>query len=181
MVKSVDGMIDDIIRREGGYVNHPNDRGGPTNFGITQATLSNWLGRPATIDDVKRLKRIAAKKIYKERYFSGPGIDRMPVAIQDFMTDAAVNHGPGRAIRMLQSVLNASGFPAGPVDGLCGPATLRACDKAQDKMGPWLLSALVEQRRMFYYLIVQRDPSQEAFLAGWMNRIAEFDHDVGVA
>ena len=48
MSDDVDDLISDIIRREGGYVNHPDDRGGPTNYGITQATLSEWRRQPVT-------------------------------------------------------------------------------------------------------------------------------------
>ena len=57
MTPAVEQMIDDVIRREGGFVDHPHDRGGPTNFGITQATLSRHLGRPASVADVRRLSR----------------------------------------------------------------------------------------------------------------------------
>ena len=53
---NVADLIDDILRREGGYVNHPADKGGPTNFGITQDTLSRYIGRQALISDVKNLQ-----------------------------------------------------------------------------------------------------------------------------
>ena len=67
----VDDLIPNVIVREGGYVNHPNDRGGPTNWGITQNTLTRWSGSNATIDDVKNLSKDVAAKIYKAFYFDG--------------------------------------------------------------------------------------------------------------
>ncbi len=175
MSKSVEAMIDDIIRREGGFVDHPADRGGPTNFGITQKTLSRYLGRKVTRDDVRRLSRELAAEIYRRAYYLEPRIDTLPKSIRAFLFDSAVNHGPRRAIRFLQQVCNAAGFGPLTVDGLLGPATRRRAVAGEREMGPWLLAALAEERRMFYRLIVERDPSQRVFFKGWMNRLAEFD------
>lgn len=176
MTKSVDSMIGDIIRREGGYVDHPADRGGPTNFGITHKTLARYLGRDVTRTDVRRLSKELAGEIYRRAYYLEPRIDALPSGVRPFLFDSAVNHGPRRAIRFLQQVLNAAGFGPLAVDGLAGPVTRRCASKADDAMGPWLLAALAEERRMFYRLIVERDPSQRVFFNGWMNRVSEFDH-----
>ena len=168
-------MIEDVIRREGGYVDHPQDRGGPTNFGITQSTLSHHLGRPARADEVRGLDRALAAEIYRRAYFYAPRIDRLPARIQPFVFDAAVNHGPGRAIRFVQQVCHAAGFGPLAIDGRCGPMTHRAAMAADRAMGDWLLAALVEERRNFYRALVARNPEQGVFLAGWLNRLAEFD------
>jgi lysozyme family protein len=168
-------MIDDVIRREGGFVDHPADRGGPTKFGITQKTLMHALKKDVTTEDVRALSRDVAADIYRDIYFLGPRIDRLPASIQAFMFDSAVNHGPRRAVRFLQEVCNAAGFGPLGVDGICGPITRRKTTTAESTMGPWLLAALAEERRMFYRLIVDRDPSQRVFFKGWMNRLAEFD------
>ena len=174
MSRSVEQMIDDVIRREGGYVDHPQDRGGPTNFGVTQSTLSRHLGRPASADDVRRLERTLAAEIYRREYYEAPRIDALPARIQPFVFDAAVNHGPGRAIRFVQQVCNAAGFGPLAVDGQCGPRTRQAATEADRAMGDWLLAALVEERRNFYLALVERDPEQRVFLKGWLNRLAEF-------
>ncbi len=176
MPKSIEVMIDDVIRREGGFADHPADRGGPTNFGITQKTLSRYLGRKVTRDEIRRLSHDLAAEIYRRVYFLEPRIDTTPESIRAFLFDSAVNHGPRRAIRFLQQVCNAAGFGHLVVDGLLGPSTRRQAVAAEAEMGAWLLAALAEERRMFYRLIVQRDPSQQVFLKGWMNRLAEFDH-----
>lgn len=183
MATSIDRMIEDVLRREGGFVDHPADRGGPTNFGITQETLSRHLGRAATVEDVRRLTQDVAEDIYRKDYYTGPRIDALPERIQPFVFDSAVNHGPRRAIRFVQRVCNAAAsagprFPAEgglDVDGICGPKTRRAATEADRVMGDWFLGALVEERRNFYHAIVEADRSQEVFLKGWLNRIAEFD------
>jgi lysozyme family protein len=172
---AVDQMIDDVIRREGDFVDQPADRGGPTKFGVTQATLSRHLGRPATVAEVQALSREVAVEIYRRDYFVAPRIDTLPARIQSFTFDSAVNHGPARAIRFLQQVCNSAGFGLLEVDGLCGPRTARAAAEAEGAMRDWLLAALVEERRNFYYALVERDPSQRVFLEGWLNRLAEFE------
>ena len=176
MTKSVDSMINDIIRREGGFVDHPADRGGPTRYGVTHKTLARYLGREVTRDDVRGLSRELAAEIYRRAYYLEPRIDALPPSVRAFLFDSAVNHGPRRAIRFLQQVLNAAGFGPLSVDGLSGPKTRREARKAEDTMGPWFLAALAEERRIFYRLIVERDPSQRVFFNGWMKRVAEFDH-----
>ena len=175
MSRSVEQMIDDVIRREGGYVDHPQDRGGPTKFGITQATLSRHLGRPASAEDVRGLERAVAAEIYRREYYGKPRLDLLPERIQPFLFDAAVNHGPGRAVRFVQEVCNDAGFGPLAVDGACGPLTGRVAGAAERAMGDWLLAALVEERRNFYVALVERDPAQRVFLKGWLNRLAEFD------
>ncbi|MGI9501033.1 MAG: glycoside hydrolase family 108 protein [Geminicoccaceae bacterium] len=178
MTRSVDKMISDIIRREGGFVDHPADRGGPTRYGITHKTLARYLGRDVAREDVRRLSRELAAEIYRRAYYLEPRIDALPSSVRAILFDSAVNHGPRRAVRFLQAVLNAAGFGPLGIDGLAGPKTRRQAKRAEKTMGPWLLAALAEERRMFYRLIVERDPSQHVFLKGWMNRVAEFDHRV---
>ena len=175
MPVNVDRLIKNVLQREGGFVNHPVDRGGPTNFGITQKTLSQYLGRAATVHEVRELSRDVAEDIYRKDYYVAPGIDTLPERIQPFVFDAAANHGPRRAIRFVQQVCNAAGFGALDVDGICGPNTRRVAAEADRVMGDWFLAALVEERRNFYHTIVRADPSQKVFLDGWLNRIAEFD------
>ena len=95
---AVKHIISEIIRREGGYVNHPNDRGGPTKFGVTQKTLSTYLGYSATIEDVKNMTIETAAEIYERSYYTQPRIDSIPEEIQPVVTDASVLYGPKRAI-----------------------------------------------------------------------------------
>lgn len=177
-MQSVREMIDNILRREGGYVDHPDDRGGATNYGITIGTLSRYLGRAALKSDVRNLSEDVARDIYERNYFEGPRIHRLPEAIQPFIFDCAVNHGPRRAIKFVQSVVNQTGYqPRLSEDGAMGPNTRKGAEWAQAQMGDLFLSALLEERRNFYHTIVATRPSQEVFLKGWLNRVKEFEQE----
>lgn len=173
MPKTVDEMIDDILEREGGYVDHPADRGGPTNFGITQKTLSAWLKRPASKEDVKRLKVETARTIYRRNYFEAPKINRLPPALQSQLFDMAVHHGPGRAIKMMQELLNEQGYPC-KIDGGIGPETVGQAEKAWADLGQRLCNALCDKRAHFCEGLCEADTSQKVFLAGWLNRVNSF-------
>lgn len=166
----IDSILDGILTREGGYVDNAADRGGPTNYGITQATLSAWLGRPATIAEVQALDAATAKAIYTKNYYTGPHLDQLPDLIQPVMLDAAVNSGPGHAVKWLQQVLNDNGHGPLTVDGGIGPATIAAANAAVAAMGTGLNRALIEMRRTFLQQLAVNDPSQQQFEKGWMNR-----------
>lgn len=171
----IDSMLNDILRREGGYVNNAADRGGPTNMGITQTTLSAWLGHAATIDDVKNLTADTAKAIYNANYFTKPKLDKLPALIQPVMLDAAVNSGPGAAIKWLQQVLNDHSYGPLTVDGGIGPASIAAANKAAEDMGPALNGALIDVRRAFLMGLIEKNPSQQQFEKGWMARCDALD------
>lgn len=172
----LDTILDEIIAREGGYVNNPADHGGATNMGITEATLGAWLGRAATIEDVQSMTVATAKAIYTQNYFAKPGLDKLPAAIQPVMLDAAVNSGPGQSVKFLQQVLNDAGYGPLAVDGGIGPATLAAAAKAASAMdGSALSRALVEKRRAFLKHLAVANPSQQQFEKGWMARCDQLE------
>ena len=178
---TIDDMIDHVLVKEGGYVNHPADRGGPTNYGITQKTLSRYLEKAVTIDMVKALDLETARDIYELNYYRVPRINQLPAEIQPFLFDCAVNHGPRRAIKFLQNVCNEAGFGPLTPDGLMGPKTKAQARACLEELGQWMVVALVEERQMFYVEIVQNDDSQQAFLKGWLNRARSFLPDTDIA
>lgn len=167
-------QIDNILAHEGGYVDHPADKGGPTNMGITLPTLTNWLGREATRDDIKNLDKRTARKIYYNRYYINTGIDNLPMLIQPTVLDTAVNSGPKNAIKMLQDVITAYGHPCGKIDGRLGDKTIAAARAAVDELGNQIVRALVNRRVLFCERIVRNDETQRTFLAGWINRAESF-------
>ena len=171
---NVSQMIDDILRREGGYVDHAADRGGPTKYGITQKALTGWRERPVTADDVRAMTEEEARNIYRAFYFERPKLNRLPETIQAQMFDITVNSGPKQAVRLLQRALNATSF--GPLieDGLLGSQTINAARHAVRILGDELNNVLVEERRDFYHAIVAFNPSQKVFLKGWLKRAEEF-------
>jgi len=169
----VDQMIEDILRREGGFVDHPNDRGGPTNFGVTLKTLMAFRGRSLSGEDVRRMSVDEARDIYRSNYFLRPKIDQLPALLQPQIFDMAINHGPGTAIKLLQKVLTEAGHPCS-TDGGIGDETTACARAAVSALGNALSNLLVEKRIDLYKAIVDRDASQGVFLRGWLRRANEF-------
>ena len=171
---TVERMIDEVIRREGGYVNHPDDRGGPTNFGITRATLSRWLKRQASVLEVSHLDIETAREIYLDDYYIRPGIDRLPEPWQPLVFDWGVNSGPSTAIRELQKLCNLHGCHVGRMDGVIGPKTIAGAQKFLREPLHWYLNS----RRDFYHRLVANDPSQQVFLKGWLARVDRLEEEL---
>lgn len=173
---SVIEMVNDILRREGGFIDHPDDRGGPTNFGITLRTLADARSLAPdqlNAEDVRNMSIDEARQIFFDRYFSKPKIDQLPALIQPQVFDMSINHGPGAAIKMLQQVLSDTGQECS-VDGGIGDETLRCAVRATGVLGEVLVNRLVDKRVSFYRAIVDRDASQGVFLRGWLRRAEEF-------
>ncbi len=167
MTSDTDRIIDGLIRIEGGYVDHPADRGGPTKFGITRKTLAAWRKRAVTTAEMRALTEAEAREIYRGAYLTGPGFDRIEDArLRAQVVDAAVLHGPGWAARRLQEV---AGVPA---DGVIGPVTIRAVNCAA-KMEA-LANRFAARRIRKLARIVARDPTQLPFLVGWIGRATLF-------
>ena len=121
-------IIEGILRREGGWVDHPADRGGPTKYGITLRTLSRWRGSRAIAEDVRALTKEQARRIYRHLYIEKPGFDRIEdPRLRELVIDCAVHHSPARAVRWLQKAAGVK------VDGRCGPVTLGAANAAPAK------------------------------------------------
>ncbi|MFQ5346290.1 MAG: glycoside hydrolase family 108 protein [Rhodothalassiaceae bacterium] len=169
-----DALIEALIRREGGFVDDADDPGGATKYGITLAVLEAWRGRRLGREDVAALDSEEARAIYGELYYRRPGLDRLPAVLQPPVLDAAVNQGPVTAIRMLQQVLDAVGPEALLADGILGERTAAAADRETRRLGPWLVAALVDERRRRYCRLAARRPASAKFLDGWLRRATEF-------
>ena len=159
-------IIDAILRREGGFVDHPDDRGGPTKYGITAETLEAYRGGPVTVDDIQTLTEAEARQIYRTRYLEGPGFNRVDHApLRALLVDCAVNHGPVRAVRWLQQAVGTQ------ADGRIGPKT-RAALGATD--AGRVYRKVLAERCKFYGQLISSDRSQAVFARGWTVRLAEF-------
>lgn len=178
---SIEKMIDELIQREGGYVNHPSDRGGPTIFGVTeQVARAHGYNGP-----MQAMPRSEAVRIYRSMYWVAPRFDhvakRLPRLAEELF-DTGVNMGPKRAATFLQRALNflnrqASDYPDIGTDGDIGPMTLFALDGLIKKRGAAvaetaLLHAVDSLQGARYIEIGEANPSQEAFALGWLvNRL----------
>lgn len=158
-----------VLGAEGGYSNHPNDRGGKTNMGITEGTLSNAYSKGiVSHKDVKKLTRDEAAKIYQTLYWQPSGAGQIPWPLCLLHFDAAVNCGVDAAGKQLQRTINSIKGPVLKVDGAVGPATLAAIKDMETK---FLCLELLKTRRKYHETIVKNNPSQKVFLDGWLNRI----------
>lgn len=177
----LDGLIDELLEREGGYVNHPADRGGPTNYGITEA-VARAHGYGGAMRD---LPRGEAAAIYTRLYWLRPGFDAVAersARIAAELFDTGVNMGPAVATTFLQRALtalnrNGADYPDLTPDGRVGTATLAALDAFLAVRGARsgetvLLRALEALQGERYLRLAEKRPANEAFLYGWLaNRI----------
>jgi lysozyme family protein len=173
MIDKVKALIDEVIRKEGGFVNHPRDRGGPTKYGITLKTLEAWRGDDLDPIDVRLMHKSEAVKIYEHEYYLRPGIDGLPELIQEVVFDMCVNMGPINAIKIMQMVIHKMGSPI-TVDGIIGPRTRQSALVACNVYGTDVLRQICAARINYYQGIVDHDPGQAEFLKGWKNRAELF-------
>jgi len=144
-----------LLGHEGGYVNHPNDPGGETNWGITKA-VAREFGYTGSMRD---LPSDTAKRIYRVKYWDTVKADEMPDAVRYPLFDAAVNSGVGQAARWLQRALGVAD------DGKIGAITIA---KAKQSDGVAVASAMIGQRLQFMTDL----STWPAFGKGWARRIA---------
>ena len=175
-----DALVDAVIDREGRYVNHPLDRGGPTCWGISQA-VARAQGYEG---DMRALPRSLAVKIYHDIYWVLPNFDKVALRAPNIAAecfDTGINMGSATAANFLQRALNALNraardYPDIAVDGRIGPRTLSALDgylSARGSSGEQvLLRAMEALQGERYITLAESRPSQEAFLYGWLaNRL----------
>lgn len=166
---TADAIIAGVIEREGGYVNDPDDAGGPTKYGITLQTLREWRHPdPVPLDQLKALTVEDAAAIYRRRYVEAPGYAD---AIADprllaLVVDYAVHSGPRQATQGLQDALGLT------ADGVLGQAT-RAALRAKGG-DPAVYKRLLAHRLAFIVRLVLGKPRQAKYLNGWLARVTDF-------
>ena len=161
-------VIDKLLKIEGGYVDHPNDRGGATNWGITIGTLSAWRGKKVTKDDVKKLTQDEAKKIYKKNYWDAINLDSIiSVLVAELVFDQSVNRGPKTAAKNLQESANKLLKVKLVEDGVIGPKSISAINSLPEVS---LAVEFFKDAQLDYATIVQKNTSQASFIRGWTNR-----------
>src|SRR5262245_50495283 len=145
-----------VLRWEGGFVNHPNDPGGATNKGITQAVYNDWRrAQGAATQSVQLITDADVQAIYENRYWLPAHSHELQTPLDLVQFDTAVNMGVGRAVRFLQHCAGCA------VDGGFGKETAKAvaaCDQGQ---------AVIEYckgREDYYKMLAQKKPELEVFL-----------------
>jgi lysozyme family protein len=177
-------LAEEIVAREGGFVNDPDDPGGATNFGVTIHTMRR-LGLDLTGDgavdtaDVRALTRAQAVDIFVTHYYHRPRIDLLPAALQPSVFDMYVNAG-ANAVRILQRLLVEMGYDLA-VDGVIGPQTTRAAQAAARAAPDHIADAYGIARRDYYYALDDRRPASRKYArrrdggkGGWIVRAEAF-------
>jgi len=183
-MQTVRQIATDIVRREGGYVNDPDDPGGATNHGVTIHTMRrlgldlNSDGR-VTADDVRRLPRERAIDIFVQHYFEAPGIAALPAVLHATVFDMNVNAG-AHSVRILQRLFNQMRIDV-EIDGVIGPQTIDAAQTAYAAAPDHLADAYGIARRNYYYALADRRPASRKYArrrdggkGGWITRAEEF-------
>jgi lysozyme family protein len=155
-----DACMPFIFKAEGGYSDNPADPGGPTNFGITLATLKAYEGNPnLTADDVKTLTRATATEIYRTAYWNRMQCGALPAGLDLEVFDFGVNSGPAESVKTLQRIVGVT------QDGSVGPITLAA-------LGQFNVADLIgrfAQARLAFY----QGLNMPEFEQGWATRVAQ--------
>lgn len=162
---SYDVAVTFTLKNEGLYSNDSADSGGPTMMGITQSDLSNFLGRPATVDEVKNMTLDTAKAIYRANYWvEALGQLSQPKATAIF--DWGVLHGPVSGRQAAQRVANALGCSLS-VDGQLGALSVAGLNKLADHA---FCQAYAAEIKATFDAIIAHNPTQQVFRNGWYAR-----------
>lgn len=179
---TVNQIINGIIVKEGGYIDHADDAGGPTNFGIT-LKLYKTYDPAATVDTLKQMLKEEAYAIYENEFYIKTGIEliySINQRITEEVLDTATNLGPSTGIRFLQRALNAfnikgqlySDIPAtGAGIGPLTVAALTAFLAYRGQLGETvMLKALNSLQAVRYIELAEKNQANESFVFGWINQ-----------
>jgi lysozyme family protein len=145
-----EACLHEVLKHEGGFVNHPKDPGGATNLGITKATLEAYRGRKVTVAEVRALTVAEAAKIYHQNYWLAIKGDTLPAGLELCLFDCAVNSGPSRALAFWRQVMS---------------------DRAVAPTSQSRIRAYGQKRLAF----LMRLPTWTTFGRGWLRRVKEVE------
>lgn len=152
---------------EGGYVNHPNDKGGPTYAGVTIAVWTTYCkkhGLTANVRTLKAMKDSQWREIMKGMYWDKLRCDEVRwQSVANLMCDWGVNSGVVKAAMAIQKLVGVT------ADGVVGPKTIAAINAAQNP--DVLFQSLKSARRQNYKDMAKADQKKRTFLDGWLNRL----------
>tara|TARA_Y100001973_G_C5201006_1_gene337670 strand:- start:497 stop:1030 length:534 start_codon:yes stop_codon:yes gene_type:complete len=170
-LETFDEIIEVVLEHEGGYVDDPDDRGGATNWGVTQAVYEDFVGYKCDKEEIKNMDEETAKEIYHEKFWKPSRADQLPAEVRETYFDMVVNHGQGGAVKILQQACNNKRKPDNyiDVDGGIGPNTIRAAKNLKN----WELQ--VERSGYYWNLVFKgskytQRTSQVKFIRGWIRR-----------
>lgn len=141
-------LLEKIIDREGGFVDHPSDRGGPTKYGITMPTLAAYRKQEVTWEDIYDLTLEEACNVYRNMYLEPFRLYQADGQLYDLLVDSSILHGVNRVVRWVTEINTLS--------------------------KEVLYREVLKRRFQLIGNLITKDPSQSVFAKGWMNRLVEF-------
>jgi lysozyme family protein len=160
MNTNFDKSLAELLKHEGGFVNHPQDPGGVTNLGVTQAVWEDWIDRAVSEENMKALTPAKVAPLYRELYWDRIKGDKLPAGVDYLVFDAAVNSGASRAAKWLQTTVGAV------ADGAIGEQTL----KQVLLTNPLMVIDKYSSNRLAF---LQRLATWPTFGKGWERRVEE--------
>ena len=162
MINNFDKCLEKLLMHEGGFVNHPEDKGGITNLGVTARVWEEWVGHPVSEKEMRNLLPLMVKPLYKRKYWDACYADELISGLDYCVFDLAVNSGVGRAVKLLQSCVGAT------PDGSYGSITNALVKKASSE--PNKIIELYSAKRLEFLESLRTFPT---FGKGWSRRVAE--------
>jgi lysozyme family protein len=164
MNSNFDLCLKNLLIHEGGYVNHPSDPGGMTNLGVTARVWEEWVGHPVDEKQMRALTPEMVAPLYRKKYWDAVRADELVSGVDYCVFDVAVNSGPGRAIKFLQSCVGAT------PDGGFGSITLALVKKAEEEP-----AKLIEAYCFIRLEFLKSLKTWPTFGKGWERRVNEVE------
>lgn len=161
MIENFDKCMDHVFKNEGGFVNHPKDPGGMTNLGVTKRVWEEWTGHDVDEKQMRELTKSDVKPLYQRKYWNACRCSELPSGLDLCVFDTAVNSGPGRAVKILQSCLGVT------IDGAIGPNTVAAANQFKDTALIHLIEDYCSARQAYLISL----PTFDTFGKGWTKRV----------
>ena len=152
--------LKEVLKHEGGFADHPHDKGGATNLGVTQVVWEEWCGKKVSEDDMKALTIDDVKPLYHNRYWDATKCDDLPSGVDYCVFDTAINSGRVRAAKFLQSVVGV--VP----DGVIGSITIASTDLRGARL---TVNQYCDKREAF----LRGLSNFNVFGKGWVRRVEE--------
>ena len=162
MKENFNAALEAILHHEGGFVNHPKDPGGMTNLGVTKRVWEEWVNHEVDEKTMRALTPEIVGPMYKAKYWDKIKGDHLPTGVDYIVFDAAINSGPGRAAKWLQTAVGA--VP----DGAIGPGTLVKVSEMEPAI-------IIEKYQATRLAFLQSLPTWDTFGKGWGRRVAEVE------
>jgi len=160
MRENFDKSLVELLKHEGGFVNHPSDPGGATNLGVTQAVWEDWIDRAVSEENMKALTPAKVAPLYREMYWDRIKGDKLPSGVDYLVFDAAVNSGASRAAKWLQTTVGAV------ADGAIGEQTLKQVLLTNPQM-------IVDKYSAIRLEFLKGRSTWPTFGKGWARRVEE--------